>query len=130
MTYASTDELRARYGTEFEVRTDADLDAALADAARIIDGWLPAGDLSAAALTVLAGHQMILARRALYPDQALDEAHPIVRDARETLDWLKALAAGRVGLPADAAAAADAGTAEVAAEASVIAAGRRGPRGW
>ena len=99
MSYATVEALRARYGTEIEARTDEDLAAALVEGGRIIDSWRPAGDLSAAALDVLGGHQMILARRALYPEQALDETHPIIRDASETLRWLVALAAGRVHLP-------------------------------
>lgn len=97
--YATVAGLRARYGTEFEAATDNALAEALTEAARIIDSWRPAEALSAAAVDVLAGHQLILARRALYPDQALDETHPIIRDARETLRWLEALAAGRVLLP-------------------------------
>ncbi|WP_295579438.1 hypothetical protein [uncultured Lamprocystis sp.] len=87
---------------EFTLRTDADLSAALESAASEIDRWRPAGLLSAAATAVLRDVSMTLARMLIHQDQALDVAHPIVREALEARAWLRALAAGTVRLPDDA----------------------------
>jgi phage gp36-like protein len=114
MAYATPDALRARYRTgitedEFALRDDADLEQALSAASAEIDSWRPAGVVSGAGAVVLSAKCMTLARMLVHQDQALDEAHPIVRDGREVRSWLRALAAGTVRLPADTA---DAGAAQ------------------
>ena len=105
MSYATAAELRTRFKVgldrdEFALRDDADLEQALAAATAEIDSWRPAGALSDAATAILRDRCLILARLVAHQDQALDDAHPIVRDAREVRAWLRALAAGTVGLPA------------------------------
>lgn len=103
--YATADQLRDRYRSgpggvdEFTLREDADLAAALTAASAEIDRWRPQGTLSADALVVLQGVCVALARMLLHQDQALSVEHPIVRDAKEARDWLRALAAGTIRLP-------------------------------
>ena len=107
MAYATATDLRDRYrrGLDqdaFANLDDADLDQALVAASSEIDSWRPqAADLGAAALAVLRDKTLTLARMHAYQDQALDDAHPIIRDAKEVRDWLKALSRGAVHLPVD-----------------------------
>lgn len=106
MVYATATQLRARYrrslddADEFAAHDDAHLERALAAAASELDSWRPAGVLSDAATAVLTDKCLTLARLHAHQDAALDESHPIVREALAVRDWLKALAAGRVVLPA------------------------------
>lgn len=104
MSYATPTELRARYlqGTvdEFAARADTELARALQAASSEIDSYRPAADLTAAALQVLKDKCMTLARMFAHQDAALDESHPIVRDAQRVLDWLLNLSRGVVHLPA------------------------------
>lgn len=107
MAYATAAQLRARYlqasagVDEFAAHDDAHLDRALAAATAEIDSWRPPGTLSDAATTILTDKCLTMARMIAQQDAALDETHPIVREALAVRDWLKALAAGRVSLPAD-----------------------------
>ena len=108
MTWATVAELRARFGTEFDSRADEDLSPALDAASLEIDSERPPRPVSAAGARVLKEKCLILARLHLYPDQALDDTHPVVREALGVRGWLKRLASGAVVLPSD--------QAEVAAE--------------
>lgn len=104
MSYATPAELRDRYRVgidqdAFALRDDADLQAALDSASAEIDSWLPQGARSAAALAILRDKCLTLARMLLAQDQALDAAHPIVRDALAVRTWLRA----GLPLPTDAA---------------------------
>lgn len=105
MAYATAGQLRERYfvgpsrDDEFALRTDADLDAALAAASAEIDSYRQAGTPGAAALAILQDKCLILARMFAHQDQALDDAHPIVRDAKAVRSWLAMLAKGQVVLP-------------------------------
>jgi phage gp36-like protein len=107
--YATASALRARYRQgldgvdEFAHREDADLEAALTAASAEIDRWRPEGAIGAAAAAVLSDVCVTLARLLAHQDQALAAEHPIVREAREARAWLKALAEGRVRLPAESA---------------------------
>ena len=105
MPYATAAALRTRYRRgdldEFAAVADADLDQALTAASDEIDTWRPAGELGTAALAVLAGQCLPLARLHVYGDSALDPSHPIVREALAVRAWLKALAAGQVCLPSE-----------------------------
>jgi phage gp36-like protein len=100
VSYATPEQLRLQTGVEFELRLDDALQAALDDASQEIDSYRPAGSLSAEALDVLRLHCIRLARLGMYPDQALDETHPVLREARATRRWLGMLASGQVRLPA------------------------------
>lgn len=111
MPYASATELRQRYRRgldrdEFAHLDDADIDQALSAASAEIDSWRPAGTFSVAAAAIIADKTLTLARMLAHQDSPLDDSHPVVRDAMEVRAWLKALAAGRVSLPADTTAAA------------------------
>lgn len=105
--YATPDQLRTRYLTgedevdEFALRTDDDLTQALTAATAEIDSYRPAGALSDAALAILADKCLILARLLINQDQALDDAHPIVRDAKQVRHWLDLVARQIVRLPRD-----------------------------
>lgn len=107
MAYATAAELRSRYlqgpagVDEFATRDDVDLDQALTAASAEIDSWRPLGLVSLAAADVLKDKCLILARMVIHQEEALDESHPIVRDAIEVRRWLRALAAGTVQLPGD-----------------------------
>lgn len=109
MAYATAADLRDRYrqgidgSDEFAFREDADLDQALAAASAEIDRWRPPGDIGAAAMAVLRDVAMTLGRMVAHQDQALSEDHPAIRDAKEARTWLRALAAGTVRLPGNAA---------------------------
>jgi phage gp36-like protein len=100
VSYATPEQLRLQTGVEFELRTDDALQAALDDASQEIDSYRPAGSLSAEALDVLRLHCIRLARLGMYPDQALDQTHPVLRDALATRRWLVLLAKDDVHLPA------------------------------
>lgn len=105
MAYATASELRDRYRTgetgtdEFELRSDGDLEQALAAASAEIDSYRPQGDLSPEGLDILRDKAMTLARMLAYQDQPLDDAHPVVRDGKSVRGWLVLLARGAVQLP-------------------------------
>jgi phage gp36-like protein len=103
VTYATPLELRDRYRRddvdEFAHIGDTDLAQALVAASAEVDSWLPGGDLSSEDTAVIKDKALTLARMLAHQDSALSVEHPIVRDAKEVRDWLKALAAGRVKLP-------------------------------
>jgi phage gp36-like protein len=124
MSYATVAELRARYlqeGTDpFASRSDAELGQALDGASGEIDSWRPQGEPSAAALMVLKDKCLTLARLLAYPDAALDETHPIVREALAVRAWLRALSTGAVQLPSSDVAASGPTAPQVAAPAVVF----------
>lgn len=127
MSYATPAELRAEYANEmrdeFESRSDDELQRALDRASSTIDRYRPsttmapggnyqamrrvnieryhpAETLSPAALDMLRGVCLPIARAIVHGDLPLEESHPIVRDYREAMAWLKQLASGLVSLPA------------------------------
>jgi phage gp36-like protein len=105
MPYATPAELRARYAQdldrdEFALHSDAQLGEALAAAGAEIDAWRPPGRLGTAALAVLRHQCLTLARMLAHQDQPLDAVHPIVREGLAVREWLRALAVGKVALPA------------------------------
>lgn len=106
MPYATPDDLRARYlrngADDLALRADEDLAQALGAASREIDSYLPVTDLSDAARAILQDKCLTLARLLIHQNDALDDAHPIVRDGKEVRAWLKLLARGAVTLPGEA----------------------------
>jgi len=124
MPYATVTELRTRYTRDgqdpFADYDDADLAQALAGASGEIDSWRPQGELSTAALVVLKDKCLTLARLLVYADAALNETHPIVREALAVRAWLRALSTGAVQLPSSDVAASGPTAPQVAAPAVVF----------
>lgn len=105
MSYATVMQLRDRFtrngDDEFALREDEELALALTAASSEIDSYRPAGPLSVAAADILREKCLTLARMLAHQDEALDDAHPIVRDAKSVRHWLDLLARKQIELPVD-----------------------------
>lgn len=86
---------------EFITRTDAYLEEALESASAEIDSYLPRTQLSAQAILIVTRKCYLLARLFVYKDQALDQTHPVIREAENVRKWLRYLSQGTVTLPGD-----------------------------
>lgn len=93
-------DLKAHYGEdEFAHLDDAQLDQAIARAIGTVSRYLPSTpDPATPAGLAVSKVTLTLARAYAHDEQAFGDDHPVVREMREALSWLKMVAQGHIPL--------------------------------
>lgn len=100
--YITVDELREHYTTdsrdEFNSRSDAALRGAIERASATIDRYRPQITPSPTGIEQLRSVCYPISRAYAHDELLLDDNHPVIREYKEALGWLKMLSDGKVSL--------------------------------
>lgn len=100
--YITVDELREHYTTdsrdEFNSRSDAALRGAIERASATIDRYRPQITPSPTGIEQLRSVCYPISRAYAHDELLLDDSHPVIRECKEALHWLKLVSEGKISL--------------------------------